>query len=271
MNYTYDENGVRYNQVKVVHDDAKNWVFLPGGPGADSRYLLSLVDAIDIKGNIWLVDLPGAGDNDANDAYDFNNWFTLLPSIVSRFTNCILVAHSFGGVLPLLSPPLEKLLLGLVIINSAPTLWLTESEIVARQRNVPVLPEREVFMKNPTDENYKKLRDKYIPYYFNKNKVEEGFELFKNVPFQVKTMLKVFNLLKERGYNAEWIPQKVKAMIIGGDSDFINPFKLFEQDKRFNRNNIRLTRLENCGHWCWVDGPDEVKGLFDDFAGRLDK
>ena len=40
-----------------------NWLFLPGGPGIGSESLTQLVDAADVPGTSWLVDLPGDGSN----------------------------------------------------------------------------------------------------------------------------------------------------------------------------------------------------------------
>ena len=37
----WDQNGVRYRLLKSVSGQDYNWLFFPGGPGFDSRYLLS--------------------------------------------------------------------------------------------------------------------------------------------------------------------------------------------------------------------------------------
>jgi pimeloyl-ACP methyl ester carboxylesterase len=270
MKYSYDENGVRYKCISDQDGANINWLFIPGGPGADSQYLSSLVDVLDLPGKVWLIDLPGNGDNPAPINYNYRQWFELMPTIVSRFENCIIVGHSLGGMLPLLAPELEDQLLGLVIINSSPCLWMKESERLFKKRGIPELPERNAFFKNKTQENYNRVLKAYIPYYFNKNAVERGEELFKNLPFPVHTMLTVFTLMQEIQYTAKWIPQRVPTLIIGGDRDYINPYSLYENDKRFDRDNIQKILIKDCGHWCWIEKPDAVRKIFSEFiANRL--
>ena len=38
FNYFYDDNHVRYNLVATNGKEKLNWLFFPGGPGADSSY-----------------------------------------------------------------------------------------------------------------------------------------------------------------------------------------------------------------------------------------
>lgn len=57
-NYFYDKNSTRYQLVKTnPGSQTFNWLFLPGGPGIDSRYLIDLINILDIPGNYWLIDL----------------------------------------------------------------------------------------------------------------------------------------------------------------------------------------------------------------------
>lgn len=269
MNPTFDNYGIRYTYVKKNPGPELNWVFIPGGPGADSRYLRTLIDLLDVPGNLWLVDLPGSGDNPAPEGYDFHQWLQLMPSVVSRFPNCIIVGHSLGGMLPLLSPEIEGKLSGLVLINSSPSLWTDESARLFKEHGIPDLPEKQAFFKDKTQDNYNKLLQAYLPYYFNKDAVSKGREMFKDLPFPVNTMLNVFGIMQEINYNARWIPQRVPTLVIGGDQDYINPYSLYEKDKRFSRSNIQKVLLKGCGHWCWIEKPDEVSKLLSEFSHKL--
>lgn len=54
-----------------------NWLFIPGGPGADSTYLAELVSLIDLPGNAYLLDMPGNGEYMVEtDSYD--EWFNIF-------------------------------------------------------------------------------------------------------------------------------------------------------------------------------------------------
>jgi pimeloyl-ACP methyl ester carboxylesterase len=231
MKQSYDGFGVRYILVADKDDSKINWLFVPGGPGADSRYLKSLIDVLDLPGKIWLIDLPGNGDNAAPADYDFHQWLTLIPEVVSRFENCVIVGHSLGGMLPLLAPELESKISGLIIINSAPSLWIEESGRLFKKHKIPELPERDAFFQNKSQENYNQLLKAYIPYYFNKAAVGRGYQLFNYLPFPVDTMLAVFGIMQEINYNAKWVPQGVPTLIIGGDQDYINPYSLYDKDR----------------------------------------
>ena len=263
--HSYDAYGVRYTAVSHKVGSNVNWLFIPGGPGADSRYLLSLINILDLPGKVWLVDLPGNGDNEAPKNYDYHQWLKLMPHIASRFENPIIVGHSLGGMLPLLSEELENSLLGLVIINSAPKLWLEESSKLFKLHGIPELPEKAAFFENKTQENYTRLLRAYTPYYFTKEALKRGDELFKDLRFPVDTMLTVFGIMQEIDYNAQWIPKNVPTLIIGGDRDYINPYSLYENDKRFDRKNIQRILIKDCGHWCWIEKPDDLREIFSNF------
>src|ERR1700730_10259035 len=116
--YFYDNYNVRYQLVKSNAGLIFNWLFVPGGPGADSSYFLSLINNLDMPGNYWLIDFPANGSNIKNDTkadYDFDLWDECLISAVKKFQNPIYVGHSFGGMFPLLFSELEDLLRGFVI------------------------------------------------------------------------------------------------------------------------------------------------------------
>ncbi|WP_160264747.1 hypothetical protein [Legionella norrlandica] len=49
--YFYDENQVRFNLRSNSGKENINWLFFPGGPGADSSYLLDLVNILNLPGN----------------------------------------------------------------------------------------------------------------------------------------------------------------------------------------------------------------------------
>lgn len=268
--YLYDVNNVRYHLASSRESDSGfDWLFIPGGPGADSRYFIELVNLLDLPGNCWLIDFPGNGDHPVPHNYDFQRWFDLLIPTVKRFNNVIIVGHSFGGVLALLFPELESLIRAVVILNSAPSLWLEASECACKKRNIPEIPERTFFKQDSSQENLEQVFKAMIPYYFSSENLEKGYAFFKDLPFPYTTMLAVMKILTEDKYDAKWIPQRIKAMIIGGELDIICPFSLFLEDQRFNRSNIIKEIVPGAGHWCWLEKPDIVKNHFDNFLKKL--
>jgi pimeloyl-ACP methyl ester carboxylesterase len=177
-NYFYDQDQVRYELCQTNGGDNVNWLLFPGGPGADSSYLHSLVDELHLPGNVWLIDLPGNGSNiNASYSDDYDLWFEFFPRIVKRFDNPVVVGHSFGGMLPLLYPELEDYLKGCVVLNSSPALWMEEAASYAKQFDLPDLTnDMQAFIQNPNQETFNAALGACMPYYFPKETL--AFEEF---------------------------------------------------------------------------------------------
>lgn len=270
--YTYDSNHVRYEHYQSNDDQPLNWLFLPGGPGADSSYLHSLIDELDLPGNVWLVDLPGNGDNLQSQPDDFDHWLRIFPSIFQQFDNPVLVGHSFGGMFPLLFPDLENQLKGLVILNSSPKLWLEEVVAYSKQFDLPDLtPAMQEFTLNPSPETFKIALDACMPYYFPTESLEKGIKILSQVPFQYLAAVWWQRKVVELNFSAKWIPAKVPTLIVGGKYDCVCPFVLFEKDQRFQRANVELLFIDNAGHLPWVENPAALREAFQKMSSRLVK
>ncbi len=267
----FDENHVRYKRV-ASHPGNYNWLFLPGGPGADSQYLQSLIDLLHLPGDVWLIDFPGNGDNTKNIAadYDYNAWFDCLLPAIQRFENPVIVGHSFGGMFPLCFPEMEKTLKGLVILNSTPSLCQQDAVAYAKKYELPDLTnEMTAFVQAPNDETFKAALDACMPYYFPKQSLDQGRALLANVPFSFKPAVWWQIAMVQRNFTAEWIPQTVPTLILGGTYDCIVPFFVFQQDARFHRDNIQMINIDEGGHMPWIEEPKKVKEAFDAFCNRL--
>lgn len=269
-NYFYDSNQVRYELYQTNGGQAYNWVFLPGGPGADSSYLRSLVDVLKLPGNVWLVDLPGNGNNVSSGPVDFDQWIALFPKVVRKFENLILVGHSFGGMFPLLFPELEECLKGFVILNSAPTLWHEEALAYSKQFNLPDFSEAmQVFVTTPSQETFAAALDACMPYYFPAATLAKGRKLLVQVPFQYLAAVWWQKKAVELNALAKWVPMQVPTLIVGGKYDCMCPFSLFEKDPRFKRDNIKLFLIEDAGHIGWIDNPHALNRAFATFISKL--
>jgi pimeloyl-ACP methyl ester carboxylesterase len=270
-NYFHDTNHVRYELVATHEGKPYNWLFLPGGPGGDSRYLLSLVNLLELPGNVWLVDLPGNGDNleAISTDYDFDLWFDIFLPTIKKFKNPIVVGHSFGGMFPLCFPELEEQLKGFVILNSAPSLWFeSQSQSVKKYHLPDVTKEEQEFSQNPSALTYRTLLDASLPYYFSAESLDRGKVLF-NVPCHFRPSIWWQRKASEINFSAKWIPQHVPTLIIGGTEDCICPYSLFEQDARFKRANIEMINIDEGWHLPWIENPEMVKTAFKKFCLQL--
>jgi pimeloyl-ACP methyl ester carboxylesterase len=183
MKTFYDKNKVKYTLFSTNDGYGFNWIFLPGGPGCDSSYFYNLIKILDLPGNVWCIDFPGNGNHDIQKA-NFDNWLSIFIPTVRGFQNSIIVGHSFGGMLPLLFKECENLLKGLIILNSAPCLWLDAAATHAQKYQLPDLTsEMREFTDNPNQSTFNKALDACMPYYFPQETIEQGRELLSKIPF----------------------------------------------------------------------------------------
>jgi pimeloyl-ACP methyl ester carboxylesterase len=272
-NYFYDEHHVRYEWVGT-QDGSYNWLFLPGGPGANSSYLYSLTNHLNLPGNTWMIDLPGNGDNTNGlaDHYDFDQWYDLFIPMIKKFANPVLVAHSWGGMFSLLFPELEEYLQGFVILHASP-FWRVElAADFGKQFHLPDLTaEMYEFIHNPSPTTFKAALNACMPYYFPPKSLAEGRALFAKIPFRFQPALWWQRKVAESNFAAKWIPQKVPTLIVGAEYDCMCPFFLFQNDTRFMRNNIELLQISDAGHMSWVENPIELTRGFTRFYTKLNR
>lgn len=267
--YLYTPDNVRLTLASSRGGQPLNWLFLPGGPGADARYFSGLVEHLALPGNVWLVDLPGNGDHQVK-GIDYDVWFDVFLPTLRLFPNTVLVGHSFGGMLPLLHIECESILKGFVILNAAPCLWREAAVAYAQQFDVPDLSEPMArFTGNPNQETFDAALLACMPYYFHRDNLEEGTALLTSIPFAYQAAAWGVKKMTEMQYTAQWIPEKLPTLIVNAEYDCIVPYTLFANDHRFDRPNIQRAFIQGAGHVPWVEKPDEVKALFDTFVTKI--
>src|ERR1700689_2529311 len=86
--YMWDEHGTRYNLVQS-NPGAYNWLFVPGGAGADSSYYLPMLEVLKLPGKVWLIDFPGNGSNTSDTNIETEllceKWSDCLLACVKKF------------------------------------------------------------------------------------------------------------------------------------------------------------------------------------------
>ncbi len=272
MNVRYDNDQVRYKLYQGSGDKAHgyNWLFFSGGPGADCCYMQGIADLAKLPGNVWLIDLPGNGDNLSDDYTDnFDRWFELFSKVVKQFNNPIIVGHSAGGFFSLLYPEFEDVLKGLVIFNAAPKFWAEEALAYSKQFDLPDYTiEMGQFVQNPTKETFACALKACLPYYFSKENLAKGSQLLLQTPFNFHPALWAQYAGAAGKLDAKWVPQKVPTLIISGKYDCMCPYTLFANDARFQRDNIAIKVIETAGHCPWVDAPDATGDILKDFINE---
>ncbi len=257
----HDSFGTRYRLVQS-NPGTYNWLFIPGGAGADSQYFLPLIENLNLPGNAWLIDFPNNGDNIISiENFSFDSWATCFLHAVKKFENPIIVGHSFGGMFPLLFPELENILKGLILIGATPIHDSQETKVMIQSKDlvIPQEPSQEL-EKKPIHENFKKALIAQAPLFFPKTSLAQGKEFFLKLPINFDAIL--WWASKRGSFQVKWVPQYIPTIIIGGTEDLVNPISLFEKNERFKRPNISLFVLEGSGHFPWFENMEKIKEIF---------
>jgi len=257
-------------RLQLIHSTTGgnyNWLFLPGGPGLGSESLRTLTKILKLPGTIWHLDLPGDGSNQTpDDEKYFSRWSEALLEAVSSLNNVILVAHSTGGMYALASPKIEKILKGLVLMDSAPdSSW--QKEFIQHVQAHPIKQTDKLqiqYAKKPSNTLLRKITIASATYSFTKKGLNKGMSLLKGLPFNYKTCEwsgKHF----DKTYKSKWVPRNIPTLILAGEEDQIIPLDLFSLSKKFQRKNIIIRSINNAGHFPWIENPRQVVNVFNEY------
>ncbi|HHF0524605.1 TPA: alpha/beta fold hydrolase [Legionella anisa] len=261
----------RLQLIKSTEGAHFNWLFLPGGPGLGSESLDTLTKILKLPGTLWHLDLPGDGANKtSNDEEYFSHWSDVLCEAVSVLDNVILVAHSTGGMYVLATPKLEKKIVGLVLMDSAPdALWQKEfMEYVQTQPISKAQELQEQYAKKPSNALLKEVTIAAAPYSFTKKGLQKGISLLETLPFNYKTC-EWSGANFDATYRAKWVPQKIPTLILAGEYDLIIPLKFFMNSKKFIRKNIIFHIIKDAGHFPWIENPKQITHVFNEYVQFL--
>ena len=248
-----------------------NWLFLPGGPGLGSESLTPLTKLLNLPGSTWSLDLPGDGSNVTNDDSEFfSHWSEALEEAVSTLENVILVAHSTGGMYALSTPSLEKMLTGLVLMDSSPSAKWQELFMNYVKRNpIPELDNlHKIYAENPNNEILKKMTLLSTPYLFTESGLQKDIPFLESLPYNFKTCEWSAQHF-DSTYEAKWIPKNIPTLILSGEKDRITPLSLFENHSDFKNSKILIRSIKNAGHFPWIENPEQVVWAFEEYCKEL--
>lgn len=265
MNYT--KYGYRVNELKKGSE--YTWIFLPGGPGLGSEYLIDFCLKLALPGRLLVVDFPKDGTNPEG-TLDVTSWNEGLIDLMQTYPGSIIVTHSFSGMFCLNLPELEQHISGLVLMNTTTrNSFFERINAMQAQFNLPdlILPASEYHL-NPSNESYKKFWDTYKYYCFTQEELAEGEKMlplfaFNNAAYHYA----IEHFYPE--YQCRWQPRHIPAMTIASENDYICPDDVFIADKRFQTNNIINKLIKQAGHCPWIMQMPKIQECFDEFLTRL--
>lgn len=166
----------------------------------------------------------------------------------------------------LATPGLEKILCGLVLMDSAPdSSW--QKEFIQYVQAHPIKQSDKLqiqYAKKPNNTLLKKITIASAPYSFTKKGIAKGIALLKTLPFNYKTCEwsgKHF----DQTYKAKWVPRNIPTLIFAGEEDQIIPLDLFTASEKFQRKNIIIRSIKDAGHFPWIENPRQVVNIFNEY------
>lgn len=251
--------GVRLRQW-AVRPGELNWLFLPGGPGIGSESLIELVDAVQVPGTSWLVDLPGDGSNVSDVPDDpYLHWPQVVLEAAAAVPHPVTVGHSTGGMYLLSVPALAELVAGLVLISSAPNAqW---QDLFAQMVAAHPLPEVDAATS---------LRDICVasaPWNFTDEGLAAGRDLLGRMPYNAAAVQWSADNF-DHTYTAAWFPSRTPTLIVSGGQDRIVRQECWDTDE-FRGPHVLHRIIDGAAHLPWIERPAQVRAAFADLVTAL--
>lgn len=254
----------------TVHQEQPGlwWLLLPGGPGMGSESLADLLPCLKGLGSVATLDLPDDGGHRLGLPITLERWQKALLEQVQHLPNVVLVGHSFGGMLIQTLPELQKHVLGMVLLNTAPdNQWFKDFGQRAKAHGlVNVSRFRESLLKQPSDEAYAQYMLHSLDYYFTAQSYVKGLILFQSLPFNCQAYLWAFREFHPV-YQACYIPS-CPLLIMSASLDFMTPAHVFDKPG-YDQANISQVVIEQGAHFPWLEQPSKVRDAFQAFAKGL--
>ncbi len=246
-----------------------NWLFLPGGPGIGAESLEELVQAADLPGRSWLVDLPGDGSN-LVEGDPFRQWPRVLLEAAQALPDPVFVGHSTGAMYLLSVPELEHHVKGLVLISSAPDArWYSRYLRMVSENPLPAMQMANLaFNANKSNETLRDLAVASAPWNFSADARVRGESLLARMPYNLAAV-EWSDRHFDHDYESKWWPTDLPTLILSGSHDRIVE-QSFWDNARFAGENVLWLTIEGGGHFPWIEQPIAVRKAFTAFVARLD-
>jgi pimeloyl-ACP methyl ester carboxylesterase len=268
MHERFTPSGVRLRRRHQA-PGTLTWLLLPGGPGLGSESLYELADAMQVPGEIWMVDLPGDGSNPSASPAPFATWPHVLLEALDGFASAIYVGHSTGGMYLLTVPELESRLAGLALVSSAPDAgWRAAFAAMTQRHPLPAVERAALaYEADKTNERLRELAVASAEWNFAPSAVEQGRDLLRRMPYNldaVEWSARAFDDV----YASTWWPRTLPALIVSGADDRIVDQSLWQRPAFAGANVLHRT-IAGAAHFPWIEQPAAVAAAFAELAARI--
>jgi pimeloyl-ACP methyl ester carboxylesterase len=251
-----------------------NCLLLPGGPGIGSESLVELADAIDVPGAIWLVDLPGDGSNRSPPGAGtdpFKKWPQVVVEAAQALPNVVFVGHSTGGMYLLATPELERHVVGLALLDTAPDAsWHPRFVAMTARHPLPAVEAATaLYEADRHDENIAAIAVASAEWNFTAAGVAAGRALLARMPYNAGAV-DWSDAHFDHVYRAAWWPRSIPVLVLAGAEDRI-VWQGGWDDERFHGSNVSFASVPGAGHFPWIENPAAMASAFASLAATIIK
>lgn len=267
----FSPSGVRLRQF-ATRPGVLNWLFLPGGPGIGSDSLAELVEAVDVPGSSWLVDLPGDGSNTELEKVGrdpYRDWPHVLIEAAHAVANPVFVGHSTGGMYLLSVPELEPLLKGLALVDTAPdACWMSSFVTMADANPLPAVTAAvAAYERERSNARLADLTVASAPWNFSPSGLLTGTELLARLPYN-RQAVDWSEEHFDHVYRSTWWPESLPTLIVSGSEDRIVT-QVGWDDPQFTGDNVMRRTIAGGGHFPWIENPSGMHQAFTELSTAI--
>lgn len=245
---------------------AQNLVLIPGGPGlgpVSFEPLASFIKNI----NVFFYYPTGTYGDQAEKLLSYEEQIEELSIEVEKLENVYLCGHSFGGIQAVdLALRISSKIEGIICIASPfSSEAFKEVEINgSKNKTLEQIKMDDVFMNDPSNENYKRWFASYAHLYFSSSNVVKGHNMLLDDSVSVQNYLgaRADSALKEH-LLMDIKKSSIRRLFVTGEHDRLLPVEVLREDSLLGDFMFKV--VKNAGHFVHFDQAEDTSVLIEEF------
>lgn len=252
----------------ITNNNGPTWIFLADGPGLGCDYLKSLALFLDLPGTTLLSDFPQDGNNNKG-ILKLSYWKKGLLDLIQTYTDPIIIAHGFAGMLILDTPEIEPSLKGLVLINVplANDFSLNMQKMQQHHQLPDLVPAAAQYHLQPSKKTYQAFWQVYKYYCFTPAELILSAPLCSLFAFNNDAYYYALSHFYS-DYQCHWYPQ-IPTLTITSEYDHLCLPNVFKEHPHYQKSFIHNKIISNAGHFPWLLQAKIIKHYLMTFENEL--